>query len=266
MPRLCRYFLPDQPQHVIQRGNNRTPIFFRSDDYSCYRDWLGAAASQHGCAVHAYVLMTNHVHLLLSPRDAMSIARTLQSLGRRYVRHLNERDHRSGTLWEGRYRTTVIDSEAYFLACSRYIELNPVRAGMVAQAQDYRWSSFRHNGGGATDHLITEHPIYLSLGGHADERCRAYRDLVAAALDPHVVEDLAPRNQWRLGARRGGVQAASRANHGPAQRAVAAWTSCQGRRPTQRRAGSKKSTLTPIKTLGAEFGSPTPLAGKVGHR
>ena len=141
MARLGRYFLPDQPLHVIQRGNNRAPIFFGDDDYERYRTWLGEAAAAYGCAIHAYVLMTNHVHLLVTPREDESLPRTMQSLGRRYVRHVNTRYRRSGTLWEGRYRAAPIDSEAYFLACCRYIELNPVRAGTVGHARDYPWSS-----------------------------------------------------------------------------------------------------------------------------
>jgi putative transposase len=142
MARLGRYFLPDQPLHVIQRGNNREAIFFAENDYGCYRDWLAAAAAEYGCAIHAYVLMTNHVHLLVTPRAAQSLPRTMQSLGRRYVRHINTRYRRTGTLWEGRYRAAPIDSEAYFLACCRYIELNPVRARMVRHPRDYAWSSY----------------------------------------------------------------------------------------------------------------------------
>ncbi len=131
MARLGRYFLPDQPLHVIQRGNNRQAIFFAAEDYARYRDWLAEAAARAGCAIHAYVLMTNHVHLLATPARADSLPRMMQLLGRRYVRHVNAAYRRSGTLWEGRYRAAPIDSEAYFLACCRTIELNPVRAGMV---------------------------------------------------------------------------------------------------------------------------------------
>ncbi len=133
MSRLGRYFLADQPLHVIQRGNNRDAIFYADDDYARYRDWLSAAAVEYGCAIHAYVLMTNHVHLLMTPRDADSVPRAMQSLGRRYVGHVNAAYRRTGTLWEGRYRAAPIDSDTYFLACCRYIEFNPVRAGMVGR-------------------------------------------------------------------------------------------------------------------------------------
>ena len=135
MARLGRYFLPDQPLHVIQRGNNREPVFFCDEDYARYRAWLAEAAARHGCAIHAYVLMTNHVHLLATPREPHSLPRMMQSLGRRYVRAINSAYRRTGTLWEGRYRAAPIDSEAYFLACCRYIELNPVRAGMGRAAR-----------------------------------------------------------------------------------------------------------------------------------
>src|SRR5258707_14582744 len=151
MPRLGRYFLPDQPLHVIQRGNNRGAIFFDDEDYRLYAGWLAEAAVQYGCAVHAYVLMTNHVHLLVTPARETSLPRTMQSLGRRYVRHINAIRRRTGTLWEGRYRAAPIDSEAYFLACSRYVELNPVRASMVGHPRQYRWSSYRSHALGADD-------------------------------------------------------------------------------------------------------------------
>jgi putative transposase len=204
MPRPGRYFLPDQPLHVIQRGNNRQPIFFAADDYSRYRDWLIEAAAAYGCRVHAYVLMTNHVHLLVTPRDARSVPRTLQSLGRRYVRFVNDTYRRTGTLWEGRYRAAVIDSEAYLLACMRYIELNPVRAGMVAHPRDYRWSSYRAHAHGAVDALAQEHALFRRLGKTASERQSAYRALVRAALDPEFIEALrsATNGGWALGSER----------------------------------------------------------------
>ena len=134
MARLGRYFVPDQPLHVIQRGNDRKAVFFADEDYSQYRDWLAETAEEYGLAVHAYVLMTNHVHLLATPADADSLPRTMQSLGRRTVRYVNARRRRTGTLWEGRYRAAPIDTEEYFVACCRYIELNPVRAHGGASA------------------------------------------------------------------------------------------------------------------------------------
>jgi putative transposase len=201
MPRRARYFLPDQPLHVVQRGNNRQPIFFRAEDHARYRDWLAEAAADHGCRIHAYVLMTNHVHLLATPRDAASIPRTLQSLGRRYVRHVNAVYRRTGTLWEGRYRAAPIDSEAYFLACCRYIELNPVRAAMVAHPRDYRWSSYHAHAEGAANSLLTDHALYRALGADAAGRRAAYRALFRAALDDGFIDALraATNGGWALG-------------------------------------------------------------------
>jgi putative transposase len=202
MSRLGRYFLRDQPQHIIQRGNNRAAIFFNPEDYALYRRWLGEAAVAHGCAIYAYVLMTNHVHILAAPRDPGSIPRTLQSLGRRYVAHINRRDGRSGTLWEGRYRATAIDTDAYFLACCRYIELNPVRAGIVRHPREYRWSSWRQHASGASDPLLTEHALYGALGTTPAERQSSYRALFRTALDPDFVAALrrATNTGWALGA------------------------------------------------------------------
>jgi putative transposase len=185
-----RYFLPDQPLHVIQRGNNREPIFFCEEDYRRYRGWLAEAAAEYGCAIHAYVLMTNHVHLLVTPETAESLPRAMQSLGRRYVRYVNAAYRRTGTLWEGRYRAAPIDSEAYFLTSCRYIELNPVRARMVAHPRDYSWSSYAAHARGVSDALVAEHPLYRALGRNAAERQENYRALFRAALDDAFVDDL----------------------------------------------------------------------------
>jgi putative transposase len=204
MARGGRYFLANQPLHVIQRGNNRAPVFFAAEDYARYRDWLGAAAERYGCAIHAYVLMTNHVHLLVTPRAADSLPRTLQSLGRRYVRYVNHTYRRTGTLWEGRYRAAPIDSEAYFLACCRYIEFNPVRAGMVRRPGDYRWSSYRAHAKGETDKLLSGHALYDRLGARPAARQQAYRALFRSDLDEDFLADLraATNGGWALGAAR----------------------------------------------------------------
>jgi putative transposase len=213
MPRLGRYFLPDQPLHVIQRGNNRAAIFFGDEDQGLYADWLAEAAGQYGCAIHAYVLMTNHVHLLVTPARETSLPRTMQSLGRRYVRHVNAVRRRTGTLWEGRYRAAPIDSEAYFLACSRYIELNPVRAGMVAHPRQYRWSSYRGHALGTDDPLLTDHAVYRALGRSRAERQEAYRELFRDALADDFVEALraATNGGWALGDARFARQVAKKA-------------------------------------------------------
>lgn len=190
MPRLPRYVLPDLPQHVIQRGHNRQPVFFHADDYRFYLECLAAATATHGSAVHAYVLMTNHIHLLLTPRQPMSIAKVMQSLGRRYVQYVNTTYQRTGTLWEGRYRSSLVDAEPYLVACYRYIELNPVRAGMVGNPEEYPWSSYRWHALGQHDPLVLDHPLYLALGRTPPERHGAYRTLCQQHLDTDVLQEI----------------------------------------------------------------------------
>ncbi|MDP6704755.1 MAG: transposase [Alphaproteobacteria bacterium] len=201
MGRFPRYNLPGVPQHLIQRGVNRAPVFFDDDDRRHYLDCLAETGPRFGLAVHAYVLMGNHVHLLLTPAAADSLPRGLQSLNRRHVGRVNRRHGRSGTLWEGRYRATVIDSERYLLACMRYIDLNPVRAGLAAVPRDYPWSSYRHLGHGEPSLIVTPHLLYEALGGSASERRRAYRRLVRQALEPGLVATLrqATNAGWALG-------------------------------------------------------------------
>lgn len=197
MARLPRYELPGVPQHVIQRGNNRQAIFAAEGDYRAYLRWLKAAADEHGVKIHAYVLMTNHVHLLVTPGEPGAIGRVLQSLGRRYVQYFNYTYGRTGTLWEGRYRATVIDAERYFFTCSRYIELNPVRAAMVARPEDYPWSSFRHNALGISDDQISPHELFLGLGSERAARVEAYRRLFD--IDPLDTEIAAIRGATNAG-------------------------------------------------------------------
>lgn len=180
MARLPRYVVPGQPQHVILRGNNRQSIFATDTDYEFFQDCLVEAAQRFGLAVHAYVWMTNHVHLLATPTDAASLPKTLQSAGRRYVQHFNFIRRRSGTLWEGRYRATIIDSERYLLTCMCYIEENPVRAGMVRRPGEYRWSSYRANAlgkPGVDSDWLMPHPLYEALGRNPGSRRQAYRQL-----------------------------------------------------------------------------------------
>ena len=164
MARFGRCFLPGQPVHLIQRGNNRQPIFFAPEDYQRYHGWLADAGEANGCVVYAYVLMTNHVHLLAAPEREDSIPRALQSLGRRYVRYVNDTYQRTGTLWEGRYRAALIDSEHYFLSCCRYIELNPVRAGMVRHPSRYRRPSYAAHARGASHRVVAHIRLYPGVG------------------------------------------------------------------------------------------------------
>lgn len=174
---------PGIPQHVIQRGNNRGVCFFAEADYQFYRQCLIEGMQRYGCAVHAYVLMTNHVHLLLTPETEESLSRMMRYLGSRYVQYINYVYRRSGTLWEGRFKSSLIDSERYLLTCYRYIELNPVRAGMVTKPGDYPWSSYAAHALGIADTLIQDHPLYLALGSNASARQVAYRDLFCSQLD-----------------------------------------------------------------------------------
>jgi putative transposase len=201
MPRLPRYVLPGHPQHVIQRGNNRCPIFIADEDYTRFRQELMEACRRYRCLVHAYVFMTNHVHLVMTPERQDSIAKVFQSVGRRYVQYFNFNYQRTGTLWEGRYKATVIDSERYLLTCYRYIELNPVRANMVAHPSQYRWSSYRANALGHHDALLTPHGEYLALGNHAQERQEAYRALFDTHLDTVTLAEIRDATQkgWALG-------------------------------------------------------------------
>ena len=201
MARLPRYVIPGVPQHIIQRGNNRQVIFADEADYRAYSDWLTESAARNGLLIHAYVLMSNHVHLLATPEAPDSIGRTLQSLGRRYVQYFNWTYGRTGTLWEGRYRATVVDAERYFLTCSRYIELNPVRAAMVGSPAGYRWSSYRHNALGQPDELLVEHELYLRLAKDEAARCEAYRALFRTTIDPAELSQIrdATNKGWALG-------------------------------------------------------------------
>ena len=188
MARLPRYVIPGQPQHIIQRGNNRQAIFGAEADYQLFRDALVEAAQKHGLAIHAYVWMTNHIHLLATPELEDSISKVFQSVGRKYVQYFNYTYRRSGTLWEGRYRATVVDSERYLLTLMRYIELNPVRAAMVAHPREYPWSSHAFNAlgeAGLNADWLTPHDEYLRLGRNAPERQSAYRRLFKAAI-PNV--------------------------------------------------------------------------------
>ncbi|UZJ45317.1 transposase [Marinimicrobium sp. C6131] len=204
MPRRPRPYLPGYPQHVIQRGNNRSACFADEKDYKVYLKYLREAAEQCQVALHAYVLMSNHVHLLLTPSDESGVARMMQALGRRYVQYFNKSYERTGTLWEGRYRSTLVDSESYLLAAYRYIELNPVRAGMVDHPSEYPWSSYAHNAVGRTDARITPHPGYEALGAHPKRRQEAYRALFEEILPKSDVQKIteATERAWVLGSER----------------------------------------------------------------
>jgi len=204
MARLARYVIPGQPQHIIQRGNNRQVIFAREADYVFFRDALVEAARKYGLAVHAYVWMANHVHMLATPELGHSISKVLQSVGRRYVQYFNFTYHRTGTLWEGRYRATVVDSAQYLLTVMRYIELNPVRAGMVEHPGDYPWSSYRRNAqgdSGMNADWITPQGEYLRLASNVVERQLTYRELFKTAIADSDLGEIreCTHKGWALG-------------------------------------------------------------------
>ena len=184
MARLPRLTLPGFAHHVIQRGNNRQAIFASGADYQMLLDLLEENARKFGVAIHAYVLMSNHFHLLLTPQTPDGLPQMMQALGRRYVRYFNDSQQRSGTLWEGRYKSALIQSERYLLACMAYIDLNPLRAGLVAAPGDYPWSSYGHYTGLRIDKLITPHALMWELGNTPFAREAAYADLEQAGINP----------------------------------------------------------------------------------
>ena len=201
MPRLPRFVLVDHPQHVIVRGNNREPIFYADEDYQFYLEKLLKACNKHNCDIHAYVLMTNHVHLLITPHKKEGISKVIQMLGRYYVQYFNHTYQRTGTLFEGRYKATLIDSEQYALGCYRYIELNPVRAGMVEHPAEYPWSSYRHNALNEKNELVVGHELYKRLGKSIKKRCETYRSLFDVEVPQKTIEEIreATNKSWVLG-------------------------------------------------------------------
>lgn len=182
MARLPRLTLPGHPHHIIQRGNNRQPIFAGTPDYETLLGLLEEYAKKLQVAIHAYVLMSNHLHLLATPSSAEGVPQMMQALGRSYVRYFNARQARTGTLWEGRYKSTLIQAERYLLACMVYIDLNPVRAGLVSDPADYPWSSHQHYIGRRSDRLVTPHPLYWELGNTPFAREAAYAELVRSGI------------------------------------------------------------------------------------
>ena len=190
MPRRSRIHLDGIPLHIVQRGHNREPCFFAEEDYSSYLHWLGEALRESGCALHAYVLMTNHVHLLLTPKKAEAVPNLIISLGRRYVQYINRSYRRTGTLWDGRYKSSLVHAEGYLITCQRYIELNPVRAAMVDDPAHYRWTSYRANALGQPDARLTAHPLYRALGRDDKERQAAYRALFRSQLNGAAIDDI----------------------------------------------------------------------------
>ncbi len=190
MPRRSRLAVAGIPWHIIQRGNNRQACFYAEEDYRRYLQDLGEQARKSGCRIHAYCLMTNHVHLLVTPECTDSAGLMMKHLGQRYVQYINRTYRRTGTLWEGRFRSCLAQGETYVLACYRYIELNPVRAGIVEHPADYAWSSYRFNGQGMDNALLSPHPLYKVLGRTGEECRRRYRDLFRVHLEPCLIDTI----------------------------------------------------------------------------
>jgi putative transposase len=190
MPRRLRLRLAGFPFHVIQRGNNRAPCFRRHGDCERYLEYLRESSLRHAVAVHAYVLMTNHVHLLMTPTTEDGVERAMKGIGQCYAQYFNRRYERTGTVWEGRFRSCLVDTEGYLLTCHRYIECNPVRAGLVRTPQDYPWSSHGANALGDPNPVVTPHSCVADLGASAAERQSAYRELFRDELTAGTVDEI----------------------------------------------------------------------------
>lgn len=204
MPRALRTIVSGQPLHITQRGIDRCSIFHEESSFRLFLLMLREESCRCQCTIHAYVLMTNHVHLLLTPSDPAGPSRMMQAVGRRYVRLYNEQRERTGSLWDGRFRSRRIMSEQHMLACMRYIELNPVRAGLCGRPERYPWSSFRHNADGQSDPIVTSHSLYRDLGTSAERRRLAYSALFEHAIDSHVVSAIRCSTGKRPAAEDGG--------------------------------------------------------------
>jgi len=190
MPRRARLALAQIPWHIVQRGNNRAACFFEPADYRHFLEDLRELAEPCACEVHAYVLMTNHVHLVLTPATTTGPAQLMKALEQRHAQYINRRYGRTGTLWQGRFRSSIVQSDAYVLACCRYVELNPVRAGMVKDPSDYRWSSYRANGAGEFSPIIRPCPAYLALAPTLDERLQTYRALFGSHAEAEALTSI----------------------------------------------------------------------------
>ena len=200
MPRKPRFVIPGIPLHIVHRGHNRSAVFFEDEDYLAYLGWLKQAASRYRCHVHAYVLMTNHIHILATPEDNDGVTQMMQYVGRYYVSYINQKYGRSGSLWEGRYKASLVQEEAYLLRCMRYIESNPVRAGKVTSPLDYRWSSHHRNanGIGMRDDFLSPHIIYQDLGADRGLRQAAYLALFDSEESAEVLRQI--NACWQTGA------------------------------------------------------------------
>lgn len=239
MARQPRFALVGQPQHIIQKGNNRKVIFSSDRDYRFYLDKLESKSREHSLEVHAYVLMPNHTHILATPYEIDSISKVLQSLGRCYAQYYNYIHDRSGTLFEGRYKATLVESGSYLLDCYRYIEQNPVRSGIVSDPADYNWSSYRFNALGVADKVISPHSQFLNLANPDISCFSQYRQLSALPLASNVIEEISEftNKSWVIG------------SHGYKQEIEKILNRRSSPKP---RGGDRKSTSWIIKKLGCK--------------
>ena len=203
MPRKPRYFLPGICCHLVQRGGDHEAVFSDAADHAYYLECLAEAAARYGCAIHAYVLMIDHVHLLLTPKDKPGVSRMMQYVGRYYVPYVNDKYGSSGTLWQGRFKASLVD-DAKLLTCMRYIDTNPVRSGVSRAAAYYRWSSYRANAQARPDALLTPHELYLGLGRNKRARADSYKELCKQPLDAADLRDI--REAWQSGTPLGDAQ------------------------------------------------------------
>ena len=259
MPRLQRIMAAGFPQHVVQRGNNREDCFFAEADHAAYLHWLERAARTYQVAIHAYVLMANHVHLLVTPGTEGGVSRMMQYLGRHYVQYINKTYRRSGTLWERRFHASVVETEAYLLTLQRYIELNPVRAGMVKAPEQYKWSSAKEHLAPVGSSLIVDHDVYVRLGATPSVRARAYEALIGEPLEEGAL------SQIRIASRQGGVLGSDQfKDQIETQLGRRVRLGRPGRKPKQLDAPGAGQALSPVAPVGAPplvFASlsPTPL-------
>lgn len=197
MPRKPRFFLPNVPVHIVQKGQSNERVFFEDRDFQAYLAWLAEGAKRYDCAIHAYSLMANHIHILATPKATQGVSRMMQFVSGSYVSYINQLCGTSGSIWEGRYKASLIDVKQYLLTCMSYIESNPVRAGETRNPAQYRWSSYRANAQGKVDSLITPHPVYLKLGATTEERLVAYKKIYRARIDEDQLRSI--RNAWQTG-------------------------------------------------------------------
>ena len=190
MPRRRRHCPAGLPVHIVQRGNNKQICFTSDNDMAAYANWLSEAAKKYDLAIHAWVFMTNHIHLLVTPGNDSTVSNCMQFLGRNYVRYFNFRYGRTGTLFEGRFKSSLVQSNYYLLACCRYIELNPVRAGLVQDPADYVWSSYRSNAFGQIARMWSPHKEYLALGSNTNRRQLAYQQLFLNQIGSELITDI----------------------------------------------------------------------------